>query len=155
MDWFLMTLLEPINKYVGSHSPQTRKNILRVLKYGLIYIQSGYVIPSFPIWLSPVTLLCWGSIIPPRYNWIHFLPPLITTLSTSYQLCSTLGGVVPPTLILLMILRISTLTKECVCHTHLRICISQSQGQLFPNPVTKMLPQTLIIHQNHIVFQPQ
>ena len=52
MDWFLKTLLPPIEKDVASERPQSEEEaILKAQQFDLIYAQSGYlytIIPDAP-----------------------------------------------------------------------------------------------------------
>ena len=52
MDWFLKTLLLPIEKDVASECPQSKEEaILKAQQFDLIYAQSGYlytIIPDAP-----------------------------------------------------------------------------------------------------------
>ena len=76
LDWFLKSLLSPIEKDVTSHFPQTEEEALQTaLIYDLIYAQSGYVYTAI------LDIPCPGSANAPRES--HVVDGIFGSLSHS------------------------------------------------------------------------
>ena len=69
MDWFLRSLLPPIEKDVASHLPQTEEAALQLaLKYDLIYAQTDIFIPFYLISPDPMVSTHRGHLMPPTVS---------------------------------------------------------------------------------------